>query len=1062
MTAMDADGDVRNYTLTGTIPQVGGENAFKIDQGTGQIMTAVALDHDAAGATRTFTLIVRATDSAGGATVTPDDNDTTSDDATVTITLLNVNDAPGFVAPNPDPSADVDDNVSGMAADKAEEGNGVIWTAAVSDYGVDDPEGVDIGQGKWSLEGADKDLFELDGDTDNIRTLEFKEKADFENPMDSDKDNIYEVTVVASDGQEMAKRAVTVKITDSDEAGMIELSDENPVTGTAVEATLEDSDGDVINVNWKWYALETVPATDELLNTAIDDATALKDVTSNGAMSSYTPKAGDIGKHLVARATYMDRTEDEDNSDNPADLTTFGEGGVRFNNTSTSAVTAAVIDDPANAAPEFEEGATATRYVEENSDDERPNRSDSETVGALLMIKDADGVAAGSHTYTLSGTDAASFEVDAVSGDTNGAQLMTKAALDYETKKTYTVVVTVEDSSNESNDTDSITVTIQVKDLDEKPEIQKGGLDIAGLASVDYDEGDTDAAASYTVTGPMADDAEWSLEGDDAADFSITGGMLKFNSTPDYEMPVDADMNNTYMVTVKADDGTYMDMMDVTVMVTNKNEDGVITLSSENPVLGIELTATLSDPDGSVTGEAWQWSKSMDMEGTFEDIEDATAMSYTPVEADGGYYLMVKVTYTDGHGPGKMAMETTDAKVITNTAPEFRDGVSTTRSVMEGSAAGASVGSPVAATDAEDDALTYTLGGDDAASFALGEPAGQITVREGTMLDDDVTDSYSVTVTVSDGEESDSIDVTINVTDMQFGCSGPSAADCEALLEAMPKLEGADSTRSLNWAVGTPIAEWDGVRKLSESGRVEWLYLHGVSAKDATDDAPARAEVKLNGTIAVELGDLDGLTRLYLHRNNLTGGIPGELSGLTNLVWLRLYDNMLSGEIPDLSGMDSLERLYIHENDLSGEIPMSLGSLSRLTHMQLQRNDLDGEIPAMLGEMDTLVWLSLYDNGLIGEIPMSLGSLSSLKTLYLHGNMLSGEVPEELGNLSSLTNLWLKKNSGLSGQLPMSLDSLTKLERVRIKETGFTGCIPAALATAPSTDSGELGLPTCQ
>ena len=37
---------------------------------------------------------------------------------------------------------------------------------------------------------------------------------------------------------------------------------------------------------------------------------------------------------------------------------------------------------------------------------------------------------------------------------------------------TYTVVVTVEDGSGESNATDSITVTIRVKDLDEKPKIQ--------------------------------------------------------------------------------------------------------------------------------------------------------------------------------------------------------------------------------------------------------------------------------------------------------------------------------------------------------------------------------------------------------------------------------------------------------------------------------------------------------------------------------------------------------------------------------------------------------------
>ena len=73
---------------------------------------------------------------------------------------------------------------------------------------------------------------------------------------------------------------------------------------------------------------------------------------------------------------------------------------------------------------------------------------------------------------------------------------------------------------------------------------------------------------------------------------------------------------------------------------------------------------------------------------------------------------------------------------------------------------------------------------------------------------------------------------------MQFGCGSGAVdasnsglmADCEALLEAMPKLEGADSTRSLNWSASTPIAEWDGIRKRSATGPVEWLYLHAVSA----------------------------------------------------------------------------------------------------------------------------------------------------------------------------------------------------------------------------------------
>ena len=132
------------------------------------------------------------------------------------------------------------------------------------------------------------------------------EKADFENPADRDRDNIYKVTVVATDGSKSSERSVTVKITDRDEAGIITLNPENPVAGTAVTATLEDSDGDVINVAWTWYAVD-----------AVDDAPLATgegaNIVSGAKLATYTPVAGDIGKHLVAVASYMDRTEDEDN-----------------------------------------------------------------------------------------------------------------------------------------------------------------------------------------------------------------------------------------------------------------------------------------------------------------------------------------------------------------------------------------------------------------------------------------------------------------------------------------------------------------------------------------------------------------------------------------------------------------------------------------------------------------------------------------------------------------------------------------------------------------------------
>ena len=43
-------------------------------------------------------------------------------------------------------------------------------------------------------------------------------------------------------------------------------------------------------------------------------------------------------------------------------------------------------------------------------------------------------------------------------------------------------------------------------------------------------------------------------------------------SAPDYENAADADTDNTYMVTVMADDGTYMNTRDVTVRVRDVDE----------------------------------------------------------------------------------------------------------------------------------------------------------------------------------------------------------------------------------------------------------------------------------------------------------------------------------------------------------------------------------------------------------------------------------------------------------------------------------------------------------
>ena len=207
------------------------------------------------------------------------------------------------------------------------------------------------------------------------------------------------------------------------------------------------------------------------------------------------------------------------------------------------------------------------------------------------------------------------------------------------------MTVTATDSDGASA---SIDVTIKVTNVDEAPMIMAGGLAISGMTSVEYAEDRRDAVATYRASGPDADMAIWSLEGADAGDFSISSaGVLTFVSAPDYET------KTTYMVTVKANDGTNEAMKAVTVMVTNVDEDGAVTLSTMSPRVGTELTATLTDADGMVSGTTWQWASSDAMDGTYTDIEDATSDSYTPMEGDEDMYLRATAMYTDGHGSGK-------------------------------------------------------------------------------------------------------------------------------------------------------------------------------------------------------------------------------------------------------------------------------------------------------------------------------------------------------------------------------------------------------------------------
>ena len=149
--------------------------------------------------------------------------------------------------------------------------------------------------------------------------------------------------------------------------------------------------------------------------------------------------------------------------------------------------------------------------------------------------------------------------------------------------------------------------------------------------------------------------------------------------------------------------------------------------------------------------------------------------------------------------------------------------------------AGTAIGAVVSATDADNDPLTYTLGGDDAASFDIDSMTGQL--KTNASLDYETKSSYSVTVTATDtsgaSNNSATITVTINVTDVVV--SEPVDPDPETSTKPSKTrpvfTDGDTAIRSIaeNQAAGTNIGTAVSATDVNEGDTLTYI-LRGVDA----------------------------------------------------------------------------------------------------------------------------------------------------------------------------------------------------------------------------------------
>ena len=184
---------------------------------------------------------------------------------------------------------------------------------------------------------------------------------------------------------------------------------------------------------------------------------------------------------------------------------------------------------------------------------------------------------------------------------------------------------------------------------------------------------------------------------------------MSIHQTPSY-------MLTYYYLSIGVSDGSADDYISVEVKVDDLEEDGIVGLLWGQPQVGTPIIASVSDPDGEVSGVTWQWASSPLETDTWTDIGGATTATYTPVDADNTKHLRATASYTDRRGPEKSANGVSDrqSRAIPddNTAPTITGDTSVEIKVNENTPAGAHLGAAFQATDTDtDEDVRYFLGG---------------------------------------------------------------------------------------------------------------------------------------------------------------------------------------------------------------------------------------------------------------------------------------------------------------------------------------------------------------
>ncbi len=356
-------------------------------------------------------------------------------------------------------------------------------------------------------------------------------------------------------------------------------------------------------------------------------------------------------------------------------------------------------------------------------------------------------------------------------------------------------------------------------------------------------------------------------------------------------------------------------------------------------------------------------------------------------------YPVLQVDF-DGDGMATWQEFGEQRAVVANRPPVFDEDPPIERAVAENTAAGEDIGEPVTATDPDEgDAVTYALGGRDAATFDLVAATGQLQTR--LALDYERQPEYEVTITARDDRGgSTTITVMIQVEDVAdtpvFAVREDAAVGTEVgTVTATPAGGGALTYLIAAGNTGDAFAIDPATGALSVAAPLDYLttatYTLTVSVATGTADV----------TVTMTVTGVDCANGTVIDDPRSHAALVGDCRVL--LAALEILEGDASLEIEGGGTLDWSDQRALAQ----WEGVTTGGTPRRVTGLELADKSLGGEIPSGLGRLTALTTLDLSANRLTGAVPAELSGLTALTTLRLSGNRVGGCLPTELRALAA-------------------------------------------------------------